>query len=123
MSVCGNRPHEAAPEPDIAQPPDKTFSITAERSTRPYSWKIMPIRRRARRSARDPSEVSSTSSSRTFPEVGSTKPVDAADQGALAGPGGADKRHDLTPGHLERNALQSPIAGGVLLDQIVQTKH
>jgi len=49
-----------------------TFSITVSRSTRAYSWKIIPMRRRARRSSPRPSPVITVSLRVTVPAVGST---------------------------------------------------
>src|SRR5688572_27986882 len=52
--------------------PESTFSSTVRRSIRLNSWKIMPIRARALRSAGLPSCVMSSPSSVTTPDVGST---------------------------------------------------
>ncbi|ODS02031.1 hypothetical protein AUC71_02745 [Methyloceanibacter marginalis] len=46
--------------------------MTVSRSTSAYSWKIMPMRRRARRKPARPSRVISVSLSCTWPLVGST---------------------------------------------------
>ena len=49
---------------------DKTFSITVNRSTKAYSWKIIPILLRARRKAEEDNFVNSFPFSATLPEVG-----------------------------------------------------
>ena len=47
--------------------------MTVSRSTSAYSWKIIPISRRALRRAAEPSFARSVSSSITAPLVGSTR--------------------------------------------------
>jgi hypothetical protein len=49
--------------------------MTVRRSTRAYSWKIMPTRRRTRRNAAPRSDVISCSPSRMRPPVAGTRPL------------------------------------------------
>src|SRR6185369_8107121 len=72
MSDCGNLRKKLFQKPTVPSRPVRTFSITESRSTSAYSWKIMPMRRRARRSSPLPSFTMSTPLSSTDPEVGST---------------------------------------------------
>ncbi len=72
ISSCGNRRNQAFQNPTEPRRPDRTFSITVNRSTRANSWKIMPIPRRARRSSREERPVISTPSRRIRPADGST---------------------------------------------------
>src|SRR5690554_266980 len=96
--------------------------MTVRRSTRAYSWKIMPMARRARRRALPERRVSSL----LQPDAaagGFHQAVDAADQGALAGPGGADQCHHLAPRQGQIDIGQRTVPGGVALGDLGKSQH
>ena len=122
-SSGSNRRRTLCQNPVRPSVPQRTFSMTVKRPTSACSWKIMPIRRRARRSigARELREGHSVEDDRARRRL--HEPVDGSQKRALACARRSYEADDLVLVNLQRYAAQRRLAGSVPYNEVPDRKH